>query len=44
MRRALSWGVLAAAVLCIVAGLARSEHWDVYDKAVRVCLECIGIG
>lgn len=28
----------------VAAGLARGEFSDVLAKAVRICLECIGIG
>jgi len=37
-------GTLAAAFLLIGIGLARGEHLEVLQKAVRICLECIGIG
>lgn len=36
--------LLAAAVVMIAAGLLRQEHLEVMEKAVRICLECIGIG
>lgn len=32
------------AVLFLVAGIAKGEPLVVLQKAVRVCLECIGIG
>ena len=28
----------------IVTGVADGEHTDVFQKAIRICLECIGIG
>ncbi|MBR0310831.1 MAG: thioredoxin [Oscillospiraceae bacterium] len=28
----------------VVAGVLRSEHLEVLNKAVKICLECIGIG
>ena len=36
--------VLAAALACIVLGVVRQEHLVVWQKAVNVCLECIGLG
>lgn len=36
--------LLAAAVVMIVAGLANGEARTVLQKAVNICLECIGIG
>ena len=41
---ALRYGLLASAIGCIAAGLVRSEQLAVLHKAVRICLECIGIG
>lgn len=40
----LRYGLLTAAAAFITAGLLRQEHWEVLQKAVRLCLECIGIG
>lgn len=37
-------GMLAAAVLFIGTGLVRGQHLEVMQKAVKICLECIGIG
>lgn len=37
-------GMLVAALLSIGAGVAAGQHRDVLQKAVMVCLECIGIG
>ena len=37
-------GLLTAAVLMIAFGIFRGEPDSVMQKAVRICLECIGIG
>ncbi|MCI9596592.1 MAG: hypothetical protein HFE75_04710 [Firmicutes bacterium] len=36
--------LLIVAALFIVLGVLRQEHWDVFQKAVKLCLECVGIG
>lgn len=36
--------ILVLAVCMIAFGLARGESGTVLQKAVRICLECIGIG
>lgn len=28
----------------LLLGVADGEHREVFEKAVRICLECIGIG
>ena len=43
-KNAVRFGVLAVALLFIGIGVLREEHLDVIQKAVRICLECIGIG
>lgn len=35
---------LAAAAVLITAGILLNQNHDVLTKAIRVCLECIGIG
>lgn len=36
---------MAAAGLCLmIFGIFRGEMSVVFDKAVRICMECIGIG
>lgn len=35
---------LTAALLFIGIGVLRQEQLEVMNKAVRICLECIGIG
>ncbi len=39
-----SAGILVLSVLMIGIGIAKKEHLEVMQKAVMVCLECIGIG
>ncbi|MBR4725544.1 MAG: thioredoxin [Lachnospiraceae bacterium] len=36
--------VLAAAIGLIVTGILLGQYSQVLGKAIRVCLECIGIG
>ena len=36
--------LLAAAAILIFAGVLLGQNADVLKKAVRVCLECIGVG
>ncbi|MDD6061643.1 MAG: CD1871A family CXXC motif-containing protein [Oscillospiraceae bacterium] len=36
--------LLAAAVVCIGIGVCGSEPASVLNKAIHICLECIGIG
>lgn len=40
----LSRGLLALGLVFIALGLVRGEAGIVLTKAVRICLECIGIG
>lgn len=36
--------LLAAAVLMILFGMWRGETDTVFSKAIRLCMECVGIG
>lgn len=38
------YAILMTSIVFIVAGLFRNEHMVVLKKAIRVCLECIGVG
>lgn len=42
--RILRGAAAALGLAFLIAGLLRQEHLEVLQKAVRVCLECIGIG
>lgn len=44
MRRWLPWVLVAAFLGLMVAGLLLGEYKTVLEKAVTVCLDCIGIG
>ncbi|MBO4881812.1 MAG: thioredoxin [Firmicutes bacterium] len=43
-RTQLRIAVLAAGIAFLAAGIFRGEFSDVLAKAMRICLECIGIG
>lgn len=38
------YSLLGLAVVLIAVGLLKQEHLEVMQKAVKICLECIGIG
>lgn len=40
----LRWGILILAACFIILGIVTEEPVLILQKAVRVCLECIGIG
>ena len=47
MRRPGMWirmGLLAAGGACLCFGAIRGEAEAVFAKAIKLCLECIGIG
>lgn len=35
---------MISSILFIVVGISREEHLVVLKKAIKVCLECIGVG
>lgn len=43
-RKALRALLMGLAVCCILYGISRQEPFVVLQKAVKICLECIGIG
>lgn len=36
--------LLAIGVVLMASGVMNGEHTEVFQKAIRICLECIGIG
>lgn len=44
MRRKLPWILLAVSLSVMTAGLLLGEYRTVLEKAITVCLDCIGIG
>ena len=44
MKRRLPWILLAVSLAVMTAGLLLGEYRTVLEKAVTVCLDCIGIG
>ena len=44
LRVFISVAVIVISLLMIVVGIYRDEVRDVFNKAIRICLECIGIG
>jgi len=40
----LAFAFLAAGLLWLILGLISGEYWSVVEKAITVCLDCIGIG
>lgn len=44
MKRRLPWILLAVSLAVMTAGLLLGEYNKVLEKAVTVCLDCIGIG
>ena len=43
-KRIIALILLAAALALITLGITQGDYLDALNKAVRVCLECIGIG
>ncbi|MDD6967489.1 MAG: CD1871A family CXXC motif-containing protein [Candidatus Faecousia sp.] len=39
-----AWLTLAAALALIVLGIVQKQPAQVLAKAIRVCMECVGIG
>lgn len=44
MKRKLPWVLLAACLALMTVGLLLGEYRSALEKAITVCLDCIGIG
>lgn len=44
MKRKLPWVLLAVSLIVMTAGLLLGEYRSALEKAITVCLDCIGIG
>lgn len=44
MKRKLPWALLAVSLIVMTAGLLLGEYRSALEKAITVCLDCIGIG
>jgi len=43
-KKILSASILGISAVLIVIGILSKQNIEVFNKAVRVCLECVGIG
>lgn len=39
-----TYAILIVALLFIIIGISQNQQHDVFQKAILICLECIGIG
>jgi hypothetical protein len=44
VKRRLPWVLLTLSLVLMAAGLLLGEYRTVLEKAITVCLDCIGIG
>lgn len=43
-KRIIGFALTLIGAVMMIFGVADNEHREVFEKAVRICLECIGIG
>lgn len=43
-RKIIGYTLAFVGAVMIALGVADGQHSEVFEKAVRICLECIGIG
>lgn len=44
LRRILSYFILVLSIIFVFFGITRGEVGIVFNKAIHICLECIGLG
>jgi len=44
MKKKMQIVIALAGILLIVIGINQGDYLDVLNKAIHICLECIGIG
>ena len=43
-RKMITAALFIISIMLIVAGIMRGEHLAVLNKAINICMQCIGIG
>ena len=43
-KRVITISLIAIGVILIVVGIALKQPYEVLNKAIRICMECVGIG
>ena len=44
LKTVIKWALLVTSVILLVIGLVTGAFDDVKARAIRICMECIGIG
>lgn len=42
--KVLRYSVLLVAIIMISVGVSKGQPYQIFQQAIRICLECIGIG